>query len=297
MSYDILFVPRRPGQSWDDALDEAEGRDVLGDAIRPERMAQWERVVEALRRRLGEVDVTVGDDVCEASHASGLQVSLFPDEAAVTFPYRDREDRRAFHDTVVDVVGIVERETGLQAWDAQTDEPFDGLVHDETGLAATRRIGQETSDVATTDAMADRAAAGDLGPDTGPVDLRSVPLDGPDDGTDAPDGTTGGTTGGATTGGGSGAAAGPGTGTGSPAGAGTAAGAAGDVELALQRRRALRYVAIGVVVVVAALLIGARGRSSSLSTLALVVGAADIVIGVLLYRAWARRARSSGAGR
>jgi len=139
MSYDIPFVPRRPGQTWESALDEAEGRDVLGDAVRPERLAQWERIVAALRHRLGEVDESVDRDVCEAAHQSGLIVSLYPDEASVTFPYWEREDPQAFHDVVVDVVGVLEGETGLHAWDAQTGEPFDGRVHDRTGLEAARR--------------------------------------------------------------------------------------------------------------------------------------------------------------
>jgi hypothetical protein len=262
VSYDILFVPRRPGQSWDQALDDAEGRDVLGDAIGPQRMEQWGRIVEALRRRLGEVDVRVDDDVCEATHASGLQVSLYPDEASITFPYSERPDRRAFHDDVVDVVGILERETGLQAWDAQTDGPFDGHVHDEAGLAATRRIGQETSDVARTDAMADRAAAGHIGPDTGPVDLTVV-----------------GTAGTART-------------PGAAAGAGTPLDAEDD--RARQRRRGLRYIVVGVVVVVAAFLLGRQGGSSTLSSLALVLGVADVVVGCLLYRRSRRPAPSAG---
>ena len=140
MSYDILFVPRRPGQSWEAALDEAEGRDVLGDALRPDRLAQWDRIVVALRHRVGEVEVTVGGDACEAvDPSSGLEVSLYPDEASVNFPYAERPDPAAFHDLVVDVVGLLERETGLRAWDAQTDE-LDGVervgaeVVDERGL-------------------------------------------------------------------------------------------------------------------------------------------------------------------
>ena len=172
MSYDILFVPRRPGQTWESALDEAEGRDVLEEAVRPERLAQFDRVVAALRARVGDVVVTVDDDTCEATHPNGLILALYPDEASVSFPYRHREDAAAFHDVIVDVVGILERETGLHAWDAQTDEPFDGRVHDQAGLAGTRGLAQETSDVSGTEAMAARA---DVGPDTGPVPV--APLD------------------------------------------------------------------------------------------------------------------------
>ncbi len=278
MSYDILFVPRRPGQSWEAALDEAEGRDVLGDALRPDRLAQWDRIVAALRHRVGEVEVSVGGDACEAvDPSSGLEVSLYPDEASVSFPYAERPDPAAFHDLVVDVVGLLERETGLRAWDAQTDEPFDGQVHDETGLAATRRIGQEASDTAATEGMAARAAAGHLGPDTGEVVLPAAAL--ADAGTPGP--------------GGPGAAGAP---VGTPGD--RTAGPDSPAELALQRRRSLRYVVVGVVVVVAALLLRSQGQASTtLSGLALALGVADVVIGLLLYRAWHRRAQAVAGGR
>ncbi len=146
---------------------------------------------------------------------------------------------------VVDLVGLVERETGLHAWDAQTDEPFDGRVHDEVGLDATRRIGQEAADAAATDGMAERAEAGDVGPDTGPVEV-------------------------------------PGAG----------ARAVTEVDRRVPGAAAtparLRYVVIGAVVVVVALLLRSRGESSTLSGLALAVGVADIVIGVAMYRGWPR---------
>lgn len=235
MSYDILFVPRRPEQSWQDALDQAEGTDVLTVAIRPERREQWARIVAALRRRLGEVEESLADDALEATHvSSGLQVSLFPDEAAVTFPYRQREDVGAFHDQVVDVVGLVESETGLSAWDAQSDAPFDGVIHDEAGVSASARL----------------TTSGGTVP--GPVPA----------GTDAPPDV-----------GSSGASA-------------ATDPTAGPVA---ERRRALRYVVLGVVVIGFALLLQAQERSTTLSGIALAVGVADVLIGVLMWRSYRRR--------
>jgi hypothetical protein len=257
VSYDILFVPRRPDQSWDEALDEAEGRDVLTVAIGAERLAQWDRIVQALRERVGPVDVLVDEDVCEATHVSGLQVSLFPDEASVTFPYWEQADQEAFHHVVVDVVRMVEHETGLSAWDAQTDEPFDGRVHDAQGLAATRRLEQQASDRSTTDAMEAMVARGETGPDTGPL---AVPASSAPAARDAGSVATG------------------------PVEPGSA-----EVELARDRRRALRYIVIGVIVVIAALLLRYRGESSTLSGIAIAIGVADMVIGGLLYRSYRRR--------
>lgn len=263
MTYDILLVPRRPGQSWDDALDEAEGRDVITVAMDAERLAQWQRIVAALRERLpGGLEQRVAEDECEATHESGLQVSLYPDEAAVTFPYGERSDADAYHAAVVDVVRLVAAETGLEAWDAQADAPFDGRIHDETGQATNRRHEEQASDRSTTDAMAERALRGDVGPDTGPtaiVDAGAVPA----------------------------AAAG-------------AAGADGPVvpaetDLARQRKGALRYIALGVVILVIALLLRTQGEASTLSGLAVAIGVADIVIGGLMFRSYRRRAAAATA--
>lgn len=270
MSYDILLVPRRPGQSWDDALDEAEGRDVITVAMSPERLAQWERIVAALRERLpGGLEQHVAEDECEATHESGLQVSLYPDEAAVTFPYGERSDAEAYHAAVVDVVRLVASETGLQAWDAQADAPFDGRIHDETGQATNRRHEEQASDRSTTDAMAERALQGAEGPDTGPtaiVDAGPAPA--------------------------------------APAQQESAlqesaqqepprqepAVVPAEADLARQRRAALRYVVLGAVILVIALLLRTQGEGSTLSGIAVAIGVADIVIGGFMYRSYRRRA-------
>jgi hypothetical protein len=257
VSYDILLVPRRPGQSWDEALDEAEGRDVITVALGPERLEQWERIVTALRERLpGALEQHVGEDECEATHESGLQVSLYPEEAAVTFPYGERSDAEAYHAAVVDVVRLVASETGLEAWDAQADAPFDGRIHDETGQATNRRHEEQASDRSTTDAMAERALRGDTGPDTGPTAVVDP------------------------------AAAAP-----APTEAEPAVVTA-EADLARQRRAALRYLVLGAVILVIALLLRTQGEASTLSGIAVAIGVADIVIGGFMFRAYRRRATS-----
>lgn len=52
MSYEILRLPRHPGQTWEAALNGAEGRHVLSGATGPERSAQWDRIVGHLRTLL-----------------------------------------------------------------------------------------------------------------------------------------------------------------------------------------------------------------------------------------------------
>ncbi|MGJ7442000.1 hypothetical protein [Aquipuribacter sp. MA13-6] len=273
MSYDILFVPRRPDQAWQDALDAAEGTDVLTVAIGPERREQWDRIVASLRRRLGEVEESVADDTLEATHvASGLQVSLYPDEAALTFPYWERPDVAAFHDQVVDVVGLVESETGLSAWDAQSDAPFDGTIHDEAGVSTSVRLTQSGGTV----------------PGPVPTGLDSTVPDVPPD--PLPDRTTGSAAPGPS---GSSAPSGPAgpSGPSGPSAAPVDAGSAPSVPPSptAERRRAVRYVVLGLIIIGFALLLRAQGQSSTLSGLALAIGVADIAIGLLMWRSYQRR--------
>lgn len=263
MSYDILFVPRRPDQAWQEALDAAEGTDVLTVAIGPERREQWARIVTSLRRRLGEVEESVADDTLEATHvASGLQVSLFPDEAALTFPYWERPDVPAFHDQVVDVVGLVESETGLSAWDAQSDAPFDGTIHDEAGVSASARLTRSGGTV---------PGPVPTGLDSSVPDVPPGPL--PDEASDrtANDQTSNDRT------------------TGDQTSSDHDAQPSSQPSTAVERRRALRYVVLGLIIIGFALLLRAQGQSTTLSGLALAVGVADILIGALMWRSYRRR--------
>ena len=59
MSYDIEVLPRRPGQSWEQALDAAEvaARSVT---LPPELRAAWERIVARASEILGAT-VTAGE--------------------------------------------------------------------------------------------------------------------------------------------------------------------------------------------------------------------------------------------
>ncbi|QGQ20031.1 hypothetical protein GC089_13470 [Cellulomonas sp. JZ18] len=140
MSYDLLLVARRPGQTFEQALhDGPHGGGPLG----PERLAQWARIETGLRALLGDVHVHVDADAghAELAHdATGLQVELFADQGAVAYPYWAHEDPAAFHRLVTAVVALVVRETGLEAYDPQAGAPFDGHVDDRTGVAGSAAI-------------------------------------------------------------------------------------------------------------------------------------------------------------
>ncbi len=150
VSYDITLMPRRPGQSWDEALEESTAATV---ADRTEMLRTWARIEERLRGVLsGQVEVyrsapdsgelTVGE---LTAMDTGIQVQLFPGQAAVSFAYWEQDDPEDFHRQVREAVEIVAEETGYAAYDQQTGERFDGSFDDGTGLAFTRQLREEGS--------------------------------------------------------------------------------------------------------------------------------------------------------
>lgn len=259
----MLFVPRRPGQDWDEALDAAEARDAVEEPLGAERLAQCERVLRRLRERAGDVAVTTAEDTAEAVHASGLQVCLFPHEAAVSFPVRERADAEAFHDLVVDVVGIVEQETALQAYDAQSAATFDGDLHLE-GLEPDEPEPAER-DPEPEPATTPSGAPGDALTSGGP----GTPTD------DTASGTT------------------------SAAAEDPAARAAAQV--ATLRRTALRYTGLGAVILAVGLLLRSSGSTGFLVDVTLLLGAFDLAIGGVSWLQYRRRrdalaAQGAGTG-
>jgi hypothetical protein len=144
MSYDIVLVPRREGQSWEEAL-RAGSADTRS---REELREVWGRIESRLTRTLtGELDSwseeadADGPTVGELSVTdSGLQVQLFLGQAAVSFPYWHQDDPDAFHQQVREAVRVVEEETGYAAFDPQTDSAFDGTFDDEPGIDFTRGL-------------------------------------------------------------------------------------------------------------------------------------------------------------
>lgn len=150
VSYDITLMPRRPGQSWDEALEQSNGTEV---ADRTGLLRTWDRIEERMRGVLsGQVEVyrsapdsaelTVGE---LTAMDTGIQVQLFPGQAAVSFAYWEQDDPEDFHRQVREAVEIVAEETGYAAYDQQTGEGFDGSFDDGTGLAFTQQLREEGS--------------------------------------------------------------------------------------------------------------------------------------------------------
>jgi hypothetical protein len=135
VSYDIYFVRRDPGQSFEDALDEVEDS-FEGDPgpLTTAELEQWDDVLRVAREVLTDVEEFGDETTRELTHPStGIQVSLFNGEVAIRVPYGD------FGDESIDVMAKVytlargiEKATGLEGYDPQLEEP----VSDVTGSVA-----------------------------------------------------------------------------------------------------------------------------------------------------------------
>lgn len=126
MSYEIFFVRRDPGQSFEDALDDIE-ESFEGDPgpLSEAEIEQWGDVVPAVRDVLGDVNEYANETTRELTHpATGIQLSLFNGEMTIRVPHGD------FRDAGVDVMSkvyalarAIERVTGLEGYDPQLQEP------------------------------------------------------------------------------------------------------------------------------------------------------------------------------
>lgn len=144
MSYDILLVDRAEGEDFEDAVERWEALVEADEPVPPERSAALREQLDRIAARLaalGAWERHEGEDVSGlAGESLPISVDLEAHGATISYPYWDQDDRAAFHRTVAEVVRITVEETGLEAWDPQTGEPFDGSFHDERGLEAARQI-------------------------------------------------------------------------------------------------------------------------------------------------------------
>jgi hypothetical protein len=132
VSYDIYFLNRRAGQSWEEAMAELEEADDV--ALTPELLAAWERIVPQARELLGEIELFETEDTRELSHQSeqtGIQASIYASEVSITVPYwhRGAEAERILCLTYA-LAQVIENETGLEGYDPQYDRAIAGETPD-----------------------------------------------------------------------------------------------------------------------------------------------------------------------
>ncbi|MGW4104177.1 hypothetical protein [Streptomyces sp. NPDC004976] len=127
MSYDIYFLNRRDGQSWDEVLETMEGAAEDSEPIPARLLEAWDRIVPQARALLGGVDITEYEQESrDLSHSdTGIHLSVFGDEVSITVPYwHAGNDAAGVLGKVFTLSAIVEKETGLTAYDPQVDRPL-----------------------------------------------------------------------------------------------------------------------------------------------------------------------------
>ena len=138
MSYDIYFVRRDPGQSFEDALDEIE-ESFEGDPgpLGEVDLEQWETILPLARRILGDIEVFDDETTRELSDpATGIELSLFNGEVALRVPFNDFGTGSVeVMSKIYELSRSIERATGLEGYDPQLEEP----VTDEREVTAAPR--------------------------------------------------------------------------------------------------------------------------------------------------------------
>jgi hypothetical protein len=136
VSYDIYFVRRDPGQSFEDALDATE-ETFEGDPgpLTEVELEQWDEVLPVAREVLGDLDEFGDETTRELSDPkTGIQLALFNGEITIHIPFGDNGDKSVdVMARVYDLARAVERVTGLEGYDPQMQEPVSEQPGGATG--------------------------------------------------------------------------------------------------------------------------------------------------------------------
>jgi hypothetical protein len=142
MSYDIFFVRRDPGQTFEDALDGVEDSYEGGDPgpLTDEDLELWDAVLPAARDILGpQAEMTQDDEETRelTDPMTGIGLALFQGEFEIHVPAIRAVDGAASPvlATVYELARAVEEATGLEGYDPQLAEP----VSSASDTSPTRR--------------------------------------------------------------------------------------------------------------------------------------------------------------
>jgi hypothetical protein len=143
MSYDIFFVRRDPGQTFEDALDGVEDSYEGGDPgpLTEEDLELWDAVLPAARDILGsQVEVTQNDEETReiTDPVTGIGLTFFQGEFEIHVPESQAVDGTSSPVlvTVYELARAVEEATGLEGYDPQRAEP----VSTASDSSPTRRL-------------------------------------------------------------------------------------------------------------------------------------------------------------
>jgi hypothetical protein len=148
MSYDIFFVRRDPGQTFEDALDDLEGSFEGGDPgeLTDVDLEHWDAILPLAREILGEVEIDDEDEETRelTAVATGVELTMIQGEVAIRVPdERSPGDDLELMQAVYDLAHAVEDVTGLEGYDPQLGEPVSDRPEDET---PTRRRWPDDAD-------------------------------------------------------------------------------------------------------------------------------------------------------
>ncbi|MEV0713399.1 hypothetical protein [Asanoa sp. NPDC050611] len=140
MGYDLLFMRRQPGQTWDEALEVAEDYQDFGAG--PDEQV-WQRVTKRAKLLLGDLVTTLSDDNGQLTHeGTGIQLILCADSAEMTVP----DSATAVLRTMFLLGQVVEEETGLQGYDPQAGQPIREAAADlDLGAASFEMVARVLS--------------------------------------------------------------------------------------------------------------------------------------------------------
>jgi hypothetical protein len=129
VSYDLYFLARQPGQSWEDAISQLEGDDLENvPPLDDQAVATWDRVKAALVPVLpaaSEFAVPTNRELND--EVTGIQISMFAGELSLTVPYWYMGgDAERVVGIIREVAVTIEQVTGLTAYDPQAEAPFVG---------------------------------------------------------------------------------------------------------------------------------------------------------------------------
>jgi hypothetical protein len=129
VSYDLYMLTPEPGAEPMHQLErmeseEARSRDRDGEA-RVRRLAEALRTAEAgYEQSEFELDGRLG---IELTAADGVQITLWPDHASVTFPYWDSLDAARLAAQIDRASRIIAADTGWKLYDPQLEKFIDPL--------------------------------------------------------------------------------------------------------------------------------------------------------------------------
>jgi len=130
VSYDFILLHRQPGQSWDEVLEATERRveQETDPPFSPSARAWAERIADRLQAIDPQLERFTSQHSIDLDRPdnTGVQVSLFEHELAVTVPYwHTGRAARAVMELVWTYLAILEQETGWETYDPQLGRGLD----------------------------------------------------------------------------------------------------------------------------------------------------------------------------